>query len=330
MKILVVGGAGFVGTRLVPQLSQAGHKVTVLDLGLFPRGWTYLQSLRPEITVLQGDVRDVVRVQEAVRGNEVVINLAAMSNDPSAELRPDLTREINLSATLALIDESAKAGCRRFLNVSSASVYGIQPDSVEVTEEIQPIPQTLYAKFKLETELYALSRHKPDFEVISVRPGTLSGWSPRGRLDLTVNLFVYQALAHGRLSILGGKQQRPNLHINDLVRMLVNFLVAPTSVYGETYNLNENNYTVEEIARTVSEMVSTVNGRNIPLSYTPSPDNRSYRLSASRARKLLEFQPEATLRDAVSDVQNGILGVGLSVAGTAEFRNIERLKELRW
>lgn len=330
MRILVTGGAGFVGARLVPVLAATGHDVTVLDAGIFPRGMAALTRLVPQARVIRGDLRDANQVRAALDGVDAVIGLAAMSNDPMADLRPELTKDINLTATLALIDASEKAGCRRFVNVSSASVYGVRPEGEEVHEEVQTVPQTLYAKCKLDTELYALDRHRADFEVVSVRPGTLSGWSPRARLDLTANIFTYQALATGEVRVFGGDQQRPNLHIDDLVSTLAALPTADGSVYGTTYNLNQANYTVRELAENVAAAVGAELGREIPITVVPSYDNRSYRLSNGRAQRVLGFRPRRSLTDAVEDVVHGIQAEGVETAGDPEFRNVAWLKELAW
>jgi nucleoside-diphosphate-sugar epimerase len=330
VRIDTIGGAGFVGTRLIPELVAARYEVTVLDLGIFPRGIEALNRLAPEAHVIRGDLRDTELVADGLEGCDTVISLAGMSNDPTADLRPELTKEINLTATLALINASEKAGCRRFINISSASVYGVQPEETEVHEEVHAKPQTLYARYKLETELYALSRHHAGFEVISIRPATLSGWSPRARLDLTANIFTYQALAHGEISVFGGEQQRPNLHIDDLVSMLARLPEADGCVYGATYNLNEGNYTVRELAGAAADVVGRETGAEIAIRIVDSHDNRSYRLCTDRARQMLGFKAAHLLAEAITDTMRGILAVGVEAAATPEFRNVAWLKGYQW
>lgn len=316
--VLVTGGGGYVGGVLVPALLSAGYRVRVLDLFLFRRPLEEREGLE----IIVGDIRDRDAVAGAVAGADSVIHLAAMSNDPSGDLQPEITREINLDASLALGAEAERQGVRRFVNLSSASVYGVSEEE-RVVETLPLNPQTLYAKYKAEVETELLSRHSDDFEVTSVRPATLSGYAPRLRLDLTVHIFTYQALLDGRLRVFGGAQQRPNLSVHDLVRALMMLLELPAStVGGRTFNLVESNHSVREIAERVAH---TLDRPDLPLETVPTNDNRSYRLNGDLARAVLGFVPEYGIDHSIAAVAAALRDGRVPEPGGTAWRNVAHL-----
>jgi nucleoside-diphosphate-sugar epimerase len=317
--ILVTGGGGFVGSALVPRLLAAGHRVRVLDLFLFRAPF----PPTPRLEVLVGDVRDAALVTRALNGAEAVIHLAAMSNDPSGDLDPVVTREINHDATLALGAAAARVGVTRFVNVSSASVYGVREEG-QVVEELPPRPQTLYARFKAETEAALLALNTDDFLVTSVRPATLSGYTPRLRLDLTVNILTSQAVTEGRLRVFGGDQFRPNLSVHDLVRALLDLLRRhPAQIRGRTFNLVEGNYRVREIA---DRVVAVLGLSGMPIETVPTDDTRSYRLCGDRARTVLGFVPQYSLDHSIRSVATALTDRSERDPSDPRHRNVEHLR----
>lgn len=321
MHVLITGGAGYVGSLLVPALLRAGHTVTVLDWFIFePRQFA---SPTPGLTCLVGDLRDGEKVRAALEHAEAVIHLAAISNDPSSELDPEATWEINFKASCGLLDLAERAGVRRFINASSASVYGVR-DEERVTEELEPRPQTVYARSKAEFESYLLGRNRNDFTATSVRPATLSGYAPRMRLDLTVNILTYHAVCAGEVRVFGGGQHRPNLSVYDMVRAYLTFLDLPAEkVGGRTFNLCEGNYTVMEIA----ERIRQVLGReDILIRRTPTNDNRSYRLCAERAADELGLEAEDGLDHSIREVAAALTDGRIPEPEHPRYRNVEWLK----
>jgi nucleoside-diphosphate-sugar epimerase len=213
-NILVTGGAGYIGSVLVPQLLQQGERVTVLDVFFY--GHDTLPD-SPDLTRVDLDLRDHAGVDALLAGErfDAVIHLAAISNDPSSDLDPELTRQVNLDGTRALMESAQRHGVGRFLYASSASVYGIK-EVPDVTEDLDLEPITIYAKYKAEGEAILNALTSPDFVGVSVRAATVCGWSPRLRLDLTINILTLSALTRGEITVFGGQQMRPNIHVQDL------------------------------------------------------------------------------------------------------------------
>jgi len=254
-NILVTGGAGYVGSVLVPGLLARGHAVTVLDLYLY--GNDVLETVRgnPRLTEIRGDIRDAALVKRAVAGCDTVIHLACISNDPSYELNPDLGKSINYDAFFPLVEESKRAGVRRFVYASSSSVYGIKSEP-DVTEDLPLEPLTDYSKYKALCEEVILDAATGDFVVTVVRPATVCGYSPRLRLDLTVNILTNHAVNRGKITVFGGEQKRPNLHIEDMADAYLFLLDQPDEkIRSRIYNIGYENYRVREIAGMVRDIV---------------------------------------------------------------------------
>lgn len=322
MHVVVTGGAGFVGSVLVPRLLSAGHSVALLDWFLFRPTTSFGEH--PRLRLVRGDIRDERAVTDVARGADAVIHLAAMANDPSSELDPAATVAINFHGTCNLVRLAKKLGIRRFINASSASVYGVRDDD-DVHEGLELRPQTVYASSKAQAEEYVLACADSQFVTTSLRPATLSGLSPRMRLDLTANIFCYQALTERRLRIFGGGQFRPNLSVLDMVRAYELLLsIPPNLVGGKTFNLCERNYSVREIAETANQVVA--NG-TLPLDVVETVDNRSYRLSASLAKNQLGFTPEHSLTKSIADVAEALTQGRIRNPGDAVYRNVELLKQ---
>jgi nucleoside-diphosphate-sugar epimerase len=298
-KIIVTGGAGYVGAVLVPKLLSRGHQVKVIDLYIY--GDEVLGSVKdnPRLTQIKGDIRDRSLLAREVQGQDTVIHLACISNDPSYELNPALSKSINYDAFVELVDISKRAGVRHFIYASSSSVYGIK-DELEVTEDLPLTPLTDYSKYKVKCEEYLDGAATGDFLVTTIRPATVCGYSPRQRLDLTVNILTNHAVCRGKITVFGGEQKRPNLHIEDMTDLYL-FLLdqPPEKIHRKIYNAGYQNYTVRELA----EMVRDTLGGNIVIETTPTDDIRSYQVSSRKLQEELGFAAKHTIQDAVKDLK---------------------------
>lgn len=299
--VLVTGGAGYVGCVLVPKLLAAGYEVIVYDLMLF--GSHGLRS-HPRLRVLRADIRDTERVAEAVRGVRSVIHLACISNDPSFELDPTLSRSINYDCFEPLVNTCKAAGVRRFIYASTSSVYGVS-EAPEVTEDHPLVPLTDYSKYKGLCEPILLREQSPDFTTVVIRPATVCGDSPRMRFDLTVNILTNHVVNRGVITVFGGSQKRPNIHIDDLAELYVKLLECPDAlVAGETFNAGYQNHTVSELAQIVKRVVEEEWPEKTPIRIETSPtdDLRSYHVCSTKIAKRLGFVPRRTIEDAIRDL----------------------------
>jgi nucleoside-diphosphate-sugar epimerase len=286
MRVLVTGGCGYKGSVLVPQLVRDGHDVTVVDAMWFGN---HLDSSL-EADVRQVDVRQVDEVP--IAGMEAVIHLANVANDPGVELDQTLSWEVNALATQQLADRAVRAGVGHFLFASSGSVYGVK-DEPQVTEDLELVPISAYNKTKMVAER-ALMSYTGGMQVHNVRPATVCGLSPRMRFDVSVNMFTKQAFIDGRMTVFGGTQVRPNIHIDDLVNVYRHFLAHPDLPSG-AYNAGFENISILDIA----EMVRDRTGAEIVL--TPSNDPRSYRQNSDKL-VATGFSPTKTVGDAIEEV----------------------------
>jgi nucleoside-diphosphate-sugar epimerase len=297
--VLVTGGAGYVGAVLVPKLLAQGHRVTVVDLYLFGDDVLKAVGAHPRLRQVKGDIRDRALLERELTGVDAVIHLACISNDPSFELNPALGKSINHDAFLPLVDISKDRGVRRFIYASSSSVYGIRQEE-NVTEDLPLTPLTDYSKYKALCEEVLLRAQAPGFTTLILRPATVCGDSPRLRLDLTVNILTNLAVNTGRITVFGGAQKRPNIHIEDVTDLYVQALEWDDArIAGETFNAGYENHTVAALA----EMVRDVVGREqVSIETTPTNDHRSYHISSEKIKRALGFEPRHTVQDAVRDL----------------------------
>lgn len=322
--VLVTGGAGYVGSMLVPALLTRGYTVKVLDLYLY--GEELFAALRgPRLTEIRADIRDATAVQAAVQGVEAVIHLACISNDPSYDLDPDLGKSINYTAFGPLVQAAIDAGVRRFVYASSSSVYGIK-DQPDVSEEAELTPLTDYSTFKARCEDTLSDARRPGFETVVVRPSTVCGYAPRLRLDLVVNILTAHAFHKRAIKVFGGAQLRPNIHIKDMVALYLCLLEQPAVVVdGEVFNAGYHNHSVLELAK----MVQAELGKDIPIEVVPSDDTRSYHVSSAKMRRALGFDPKFTIRDAVRDLEQAFLGGSVREAmDNPLYYNIRRMQQV--
>jgi nucleoside-diphosphate-sugar epimerase len=303
-KVLVTGGGGYVGAILVPQLVNAGYEVNVLDLFLF--GEEVLSSVvgHENLNIFKGDIRDADFVAESVEGCDAVIHLACISNDPSFELDPELGKSINFDAFEPLVKASKDAGVSRFIYASSSSVYGIS-ETPNVTEENELKPITDYSRFKADGEQILSEYNNDDFITVVVRPATVCGYSPRQRLDLIVNILTMHAVVNGKITVFGGDQVRPNLHVQDIVDFYQLMLETPSEIInGQIYNVGFENHTVTKLAEMVKRVVmeEMPSRETVEIVTTPSDDNRSYQISSEKIVQDLDFTPRFTIEDAVREM----------------------------
>lgn len=302
-KILVTGGAGYVGCVLVPKLLQTGHHVVVYDLMLF--GCDGLSS-HPNLLVVKGDLRDIRRFSEALKEVHSVVHLACISNDPSFELDPALSKSINYDCFEPMVIACKKAAVRRFIYASTSSVYGVS-DSPEVTEDHPLVPLTDYNKYKGLCEPILLRFQALDFTTVIVRPATVCGYSPRMRFDLSVNILTNHAINRRKITVFGGTQKRPNIHIDDITDLYVQLLDLPENkIAGETFNVAYQNHTIAELAEIVRSIVEREipHGGPIQVETVPTNDLRSYHVSSRKILEKLGYKPKKSIEDAVVDICN--------------------------
>lgn len=301
-RVLVTGGAGYVGSRLIPQLLADGHEVTVYDTVFY--GSDFLPTDDPRLAVVQGDIRDTSLFAETVAGHDAVINLACISNDASFELDEALSTSVNLHAFKPMVVAAKEAGIRRFIYASSSSVYGVS-DSPDVTEEHPLVPLTLYNRYKGECEPMLLEELTDDFVGVIIRPATLCGYAPRQRLDLSVNILTNHGYNNGVVKVFGGSQLRPNLHVKDMVEAYRVLLDAEDGVIqGETFNCGFQNMSIAGIASLVQEIVPKYRPElgELTIVTEPSDDLRSYHVNSDKITRVLGFKPQFTVADAISDL----------------------------
>ena len=299
-KVLVTGGAGYVGHVLTPRLLAHGYEVTVYDKLFF--GCRLPNS--PKLRVIQGDIRDAAKLGAAFKGQDAVLHLACISNDASFELDENLSKTINYDCFEPMVAAAKKAGVRRFVYCSSSSVYGVS-NSPQVTEEHPLVPLTLYNKFKGMCEPVLWKHMADDFTAVTIRPATVCGYSPRTRLDLSVNILTNHAVNKGFITVFGGMQMRPNLHIEDMVDAYELMLAAPhEKIHGEVFNIGFENHSIADIALMVQKIVAEEfpDKGAIDIVTTPSDDNRSYHVNSDKVFRVLGYRPKRTIEDAVRDL----------------------------
>ena len=311
------------GAILTPYLLNKGHKITVLDLMIY--GEEVLKK-NPNLKIIKGDIRDEDLLKKELPNHDVVIHLACISNDPSFELNPKLGKSINLEAFKPLVEISKQSLIKRFIYASSSSVYGLKKEK-EIHENISPEPLTDYSKYKAECEIILKKYESENFTPIIIRPATVCGYSPRQRLDVVVNILTNLAYHKRKISVFGGKQLRPNIHIKDMAKVYDVLINAQKSkVSGEIFNVGYENKTVLDLANTVKNVL----GDDIQLLETPTDDNRSYHISSKKIKKILDFDSKFTIEDAVNDLRNAFKKNLLPNSLTDDkYFNIKRMKLIK-
>jgi nucleoside-diphosphate-sugar epimerase len=325
-NVLVTGGGGYVGAVLIPKLLENGYAVRVLDLFIYGEQVFDNVKENPNLEIYKGDIRDQSLLKKILPGCDAVIHLACISNDPSFELDLELGKSINFDAFTPLVDISKDSGVKRFIYASSSSVYGIKEDS-NVTEDLPLLPLTDYSKYKAQCEEILLEKRAPGFVALVLRPSTVCGYSPRMRLDLTVNILTNHAVNNRKITVFGGQQMRPNIHIADMAQVYIKSLEWPDeAIDGKIYNVGFDNFMVSEIAEKVRHVV----GEDIEIVTTPTNDNRSYHVSSEKIRKELGFVATHSLEDAIRDLVASFQAGKIPNPMTdSKYYNIKTMQELK-
>ena len=298
-RVLVTGGAGYVGAVLVPKLLQAGYAVRVLDLFLYGDDVLDQVADHADLEIVKGDLRDNSLVKQCAIDCDAVIHLACISNDPSFELDPELGKSINHDTFRPLVEAAKEAGVTRFIFASSSSVYGVKEEE-QVDETLSLEPLTDYSKYKAICEQELLEYQSDEFTTVIVRPATVCGYSPRLRLDLTVNILTNHAYTNGRIRVFGGSQYRPNIHIEDITDLYIDLLSRPDDqIAGKIWNAGYENHTVDQIAGIVRDVVGN---DNVEIVHESTDDLRSYRICSDRIRDDIGFTARHSIADAVHDL----------------------------
>jgi nucleoside-diphosphate-sugar epimerase len=322
--ILVTGGAGYVGSVLVPKMLLAGYRVKVLDLFIYGDNLPNDFSLEK----IKGDIRDLDTVNEVLEGCDTVIHLACISNDPSFDLNPDLGKSINYDCFEPLVVASIKKGVTRFIYASSSSVYGVKQEP-NVTELASLEPLTDYSKYKALCEEVLLKYKSENFCPVILRPATVCGYSPRQRFDLVVNILTNQAINNKEIKIFGGDQYRPNIHIDDVVQVYMSLIaVSSELISGEIFNAGSDNMTVTEIAETIRKVLAS---EAISVKVVYSDDNRSYRINSNKIMRCMGIFINRTVHNAVSDLRKKFdEGAFTDPLNNSAYFNIKRMQELNF
>ena len=326
-QVFITGGAGYVGSALVPTLLNKGYKVVVYDLYL------YGDVLQPHhnLTQIKGDIRDKNKIIESSKSCDIFIHLACISNDPTFELNPELSKKVNFDAFEPLVKISKEGGVKRFIYASTCSVYGVS-DAENVTEDHPLLPITDYNKYKGLCEPVLLKYQSPDFTTTIIRPATVCGYSPRQRFDLTVNILTNHGYNKNHITVFGGKQERPNIHIADITDLYVMLLEIPESkIAGKIYNAGYQNKSIADIALIVRDVMAQEfpEKPKATIETTPSDDIRSYRISSEKIKRELGFVPQHTIEDAVRDlIQAFKAGKFIDSMNNSRYYNIRTLKAL--
>lgn len=327
-KVLVTGGAGYVGHVLVPQLLAHDYEVVVYDTLWFGAAF----APHPKLRIGKGDIRDSAALGNALDGCDAVIHLACISNDTSFALDEKLSTSINRDAFGPLLRVCRESGIKRFINASTSSVYGVS-DSPEVFEDHPKVPLTLYNRYKWECEEQLQAFNDPGFAWVTIRPATVCGYSPRCRLDLSVNILTNHAFNKGRITVFGGQQKRPNLHILDMVDAYKMLLALPDEkINRKTFNCGFQNLSIMQIA----ELAKRVTEEEVPekapiaIDVTSSDDPRSYQINSDKIRRELGFAPRFTIEDAVRDLvkafRQGLLPNSFE---DVNYYNVKKLQALK-
>ncbi len=299
-NILITGGAGYVGCVLTPHLLNAGYNVTVFDIMYYGN---HLPD-HPNLVLVKGDVRDIAKLSKSFKGIDCILHLACISNDPSFELDEGFSKSVNFDCFESIVMAAKNAGVKRFVYCSTSSVYGVS-DAPDVIEEHPLVPLTDYNKYKGLCEPLLFRHQSDNFTCVVIRPATICGYSPRMRLDLSVNILTNHAVTDNKITVFGGSQMRPNLHIKDVADVYELMITVPSEkIAGEIFNFGYQNLSIMEIAKTIRRVVMEEFPQKgeIEIVTTPTNDPRSYHINSNKSKRVLGFLPKRTIEDACRDL----------------------------
>ena len=300
--VLVTGGAGYCGSVLVPQMLKMGYQVTVYDIQYY--GCDFLPLEHPNLNIVKGDIRDISHLASCLNDVDAFIHLACISNDASFELDEKLSTSVNLDAFEPMVIAAKQSGVRRFIYASTSSVYGISEEP-EVKEDHPLVPLTLYNKFKGMCEPLLFKHTDKKFVGVIFRPATVCGYGPRQRLDVSVNILTNLAVNKGKITVFGGSQLRPNLHIQDYAELCKTLLeVSDEIIADQVFNCGYQNMSIMQIAETVKKVVleEFPEKDEITIEVSPSNDLRSYHINSDKITNVIGFKPQHSVEEAIRDL----------------------------
>jgi len=324
--VLITGGAGYVGSALVPMLLENDYNIKVYDLFIYGNVFNHLKNNK-NLSLIKADIRNKEKMLDATEDVDALIHLACISNDPSYELDPELGKSINYDAFLNIIEAAKINDVKRFIYASTSSVYGLKEEK-NVCETTTCQPLTDYSKYKLKCEKVLHDFGKENsVEYVVLRPATICGYAPRLRLDLVVNILTINALVNKKIKIIGGSQLRPNINIKDIIQVYKLLLEAPKNkINKETFNAGYQNLSIERIANRVK---NTINEKDIDFEYVPTDDIRSYHINSDKIKQILNFKPRYTIEEGVSTLvdayKSGIIKDGLN---NPQYYNIKMMQQV--
>lgn len=325
-KIFITGGGGYVGSRLVPILIKKGFQVTVYDKFYYGNYLIKNKNLK----IVNGDIRNTLKLKKSCFNQEVFLHLACISNDSSFELNNNLSKTINYNAFEPMVIVAKEAKIKRFIYASTSSVYGISKKK-NVTEEHDLVPLTLYNKYKGMCEPILLRHTNNHFEGVIFRPATVCGYSPRMRLDLSVNILTNFAYHKGYIKLFGGNQLRPNLHILDYCDVVIKLINAPSKkVANQIFNVGNENLSLKNLANIVKNKVKLKLKNNIQIIKSKSKDLRSYHIDSSKIKNVLNFKPKRRVIDAIEELCNAFKKKEIvNTFDNYRYYNVQTLKRLK-
>ena len=322
--ILVTGGAGYVGSVLVPNILQKGYNVLIVDTMWY--GEEGLNKVKDfdNLEIIKGDIRNKPLLDKVTKKSDMVVHLASISNDPSFDLNPELGKQINYDAVINLVELSKKNAVERFIYASTGAVYGVKEDP-KVTENLPLNPLTDYAKYKALGEKILFNEVDDNFVGTIIRSATVCGYSPRQRLDLVVNILAAHAINNRVITVFGGEQKRPNIHIDDATNCYMKLIEADSEkINGEVFNIGTENHKVMKLAIMIKDII----GDDVEINRKDVIDQRSYHLSAEKIRKTLGFVNKKTIKEAVIDLKNAFEEDKIPNWKDINYYNVKKIKNL--
>ena len=325
-KVFITGGAGYIGARLVPYLLNKKYFVTVYDTLYFKN---YLKKHK-HLRVIRGDIRDINKISKYCKNHDIFLHLACISNDTSFELNNNLSKSINFDCFEKMVKAAKISGITRFIYASSSSVYGVSKKK-NVTENHPLLPLTLYNKFKGMCEPILFKYTDEKFVGVVFRPATVCGYSDRMRLDLSVNILTNHGYNNKKITVFGGEQLRPNLHILDYCDAVLKLMRAPSKkVKNQTFNVGNQNMKIIDIAKKIKKILEIKFQEKVDIIKTPSNDKRSYHINSSKIKRILNFKPKRNIDDAVKEVVLAFDKKKIKNSFTNNiYYNVKRLKQLK-